>query len=296
MRIFTTAIALLLFSAASFAQQLAVAWEELTAPDFSTAVQQAQGVCLVPIGVLEKHGPHLPLGTDVFTAREISLRAAQQEYCIVFPFYYAGQIFEAKQQPGTVAYSAELLYRLLDETCREIARNGIKKIILVNGHGGNNAFLQYFCQTQLATPRDYIVYAITPPTDPETQKKIAAMRKSAFDEHAGEVETSTVLAIRPQLVKLQQANAESGQDLSRLSVKKEFPTVQTGIWWYAQFPNHYAGDAKDANSTMGEISLQARCQSLVKLIQAVKADQNALLLQDQFYTESQQPLKTKAKP
>jgi len=294
MRTLTTLV-LLLLSAASFAQQLPVAWEELTAPDFSLAVKQSQGVCLVPMGVLEKHGPHLPLGTDVFSAREVSLRAAQKEYCIVFPFFYAGQIFEAQQQPGTVAYSAELLYMLLDETCREVARNGIKKIILVNGHGGNNAFLQYFCQTQLASPRDYVVYAVSPSTDAETQKKITAMRKTDFDGHAGEVETSTILAIRPDLVKIELANTESGVDLNQLPLKKDFPAVQTGIWWYAQFPNHYAGDAKDANAAIGELGLASRTQSLVELIKAVKADQNALRLQEAFFKEQQQPLQTKVK-
>jgi len=279
----------------AFAQQLPIAWEELTASDFPTAVQQSQGVCIVPMGVLEKHGPHLPLGTDVFTAREVSLRAARLEYCVVYPFYFAGQIFEAQQQPGTVAYSPELLYMLLDETCREIARNGFKKIILVNSHGGNNAFLQYFCQTQLATPREYAVFSITPPTDAETLKKIAALRKTTFDGHAGEVETSSILAIRPDLVQLERANIESGEDLNHLPLKKEFSSLQTGIWWYAQFPNHYAGDAKDANAVIGELSLTSRCMGLVKLIKAIKADQNTLRLQDEFFKERQQPLLTKPK-
>ena len=287
----------LMFSIMSIsAQQLPAAWEELTASDFPLAVTQAQGVCLIPMGVLEKHGPHLPLGTDVFSAREISFRAAALEYCIVYPFYFAGQIFEAQQQPGTIAYSPDLLYRLLDETCREIARNSIKKIILVNAHGGNNAFIQYFCQTQLATPKDYAVFAITPAIDSEAQKTITTMRKTNFDEHAGEVETSTILAIRPDLVQLQKANAESGADLNQLPLKKEFPSIQTGIWWYAQFPNHYAGDAKDAQAAIGEISLASRSKALSNLIKAVKADQNALRLQDEFFKESLHPLQTKKKP
>ena len=286
---------LMLCALGAQAQRLPAAWEELTASDFPLAVKQAQGVCLVPMGVLEKHGPHLPLGTDVYSARELCFRAAQQEYCIIYPFYFAGQIFEAQQQPGTIAYSADLIYKLLDETCREIARNGIKKIILVNGHGGNNAFLQYFCQVQLATPRDYVVYVISPSTDAEAQRQIAALRKSSFDGHAGEVETSVMLAIRPDLVKLERANDESGEDLNRLPLKKEFPSIQTGIWWYAQFPNHYAGDAKDANAAIGELSLASRSQNLADIIRAVKADQNALRLQEEFFRESQQPLQTKPK-
>jgi creatinine amidohydrolase len=86
---------------------MSVQYEELTAPDFIQAGHQAQSTCLIPLGVLEKHGPHLPLGTDMIDVREIALRAAKKEYAIVFPEYYFGQIHEAKHQPGTLAYSSE---------------------------------------------------------------------------------------------------------------------------------------------------------------------------------------------
>jgi creatinine amidohydrolase len=79
--------------------------EELTSPEFVKAIELADGVCVIPIGIIEKHGPHLPLGTDLFEAREIAFTAAKKEYAVVFPPYYAGQIFEAKHQPGTIAYS-----------------------------------------------------------------------------------------------------------------------------------------------------------------------------------------------
>src|ERR1700737_5616806 len=110
-------------------------WEELTAADFRQGIQQAKGACLLPFGILEKHGPHLPLGTDLLNVRYASLQATAQEYAVVFPEYYFGQIFEAKHAPGTVAYSLELQLRLLQETTDERARNGCKKIIIVNGHG-----------------------------------------------------------------------------------------------------------------------------------------------------------------
>ena len=122
----------------SFAQtQLSVKWEELTAADFVRAIQQAQGTCLLPFGIIEKHGPHLPLGTDLLNVRYVSEHAAEQEYAVVFPAYYFGQIFEARHQPGTVAYSARMQLDLLQETTDEMARNGCKKVVVVNGHGGN---------------------------------------------------------------------------------------------------------------------------------------------------------------
>jgi len=275
----------------SYSQKLSSAWEELTAPDFVTAVKQAEGVCIIPIGVIEKHGPHLPLGTDVYTSREIARRATAREYCIVYPYYFAGQIFEAKQQPGTIAYSSELQFKILEETCEEISRNGIKKIIIVNGHGGNGSFLQYFCQIQLAKPKDYAVFLFQPSSDPEVQAKIANMRKTTVGGHADEMETSSMLAVRPDLVKLTQATSESGADLNRLPLRNAY----TGIWWYAKYPNHYAGDAKDATAALGEISLESSVAQLARVIKAIKDDKTTIQLQNDFFKESLSPLETKAK-
>src|ERR1700733_9649012 len=117
--------------------KLSVHWEELTAADFREGIQHSQGTCLLPFGILEKHGPHLPLGTDLLDVRHAALHAAAQEYAVVFPEYYFGQIAEARHQPGTIAYSRELQLALLQETTDEMARNGCKKVIVVNGHGGN---------------------------------------------------------------------------------------------------------------------------------------------------------------
>ena len=177
-------------------------WDRLTSLDFKKAVEKAQGVCIIPIGVMEKHGPHLPLGTDVIRAHEMCRRAAGQEYAIVFPDFYIGQILEAKHQPGTVAYSTEIMLKFLDETCREIARNGLKKIILVNTHGGNNSFLPYFLQIQLESPRDYAVFLFQLRETPDTQKKIKALRKSTTGGHADEIETAEMLVICPEHVRI----------------------------------------------------------------------------------------------
>ena len=137
--------------------KLSVKWEELTAADFRQAIQQSKGTCLLPFGILEKHGLHLPLGTDLLNVRYASLHAAEQEFAVVFPEYYFGQIFEAKHEPGTVAYSMDLQLKLLQETTDEMARNGCKKIIIVNGHGGNEHLLPYFAQSQMDKPKDYVV-------------------------------------------------------------------------------------------------------------------------------------------
>ena len=281
----------LMFSFSAHSQKLPTAWEELTAPDFVLAVEQSEGVCIIPMGVIEKHGAHLPLGTDVYTARDVSHRAAEKEYCIVYPYYFVGQIFEAKHQPGTISYSNELQYKFLEETCEEISRNGIKKIILNNSHGGNPSFLQYFCQSQLAKQKDYAVYLFTPSVDAETQAKISSIRKTTTGGHADEVESSTMMAIRPDIVKPDRAITESGDDMNRLKIDN----VYTGIWWYAKYPNHYAGDAKDANAALGEIALKQRAEQLAEVVKAVKADTITIQLQNEFFKEGSSPIETKVK-
>jgi creatinine amidohydrolase len=262
-------------------------WEELTAPDFVQAIHQAQGVCVLPFGIIEKHGPHLPLGTDLLDVRFAVMNAVKQEYAVVFPEYYFGQIFEAQQQPGTIAYSLSTQLTLLQETVKEMARNGCKKIVIVNGHGGNNSLLPLFGQAQLASPRDYVVYVFGLPKENVPGRPAL---KTPFDMHGGEVETSSMLIARPDLVHVDRAGQQSGADLHRQSLPD---SVYTGIWWYARFPNHYAGDAAAANKGLGEFDQKEWSRQIAEAIKAIKADQESLKLQNQFFEDSKHPLDTK---
>ncbi len=270
--------------------KLPYCYDELTAPDFVKAVAQSSGVCLLPIGILEKHGPHLPLGTDIFECRKVATTAASQEYCVVFPTYYVGQINEARHQPGTIAYSSDLLWKMLQETCDELSRNGLKKIIIVNGHGGNNDFLRYFCMSQLHSPKDYVLIFFQPNDNDETAKKIKALRQTTTGGHADEMETSMMRYIRPDLVKADQAGSQSGKNQGRLT---ELPNQYTGIWWYAQYPNHYAGDATKSSVELGKLLTEADADQLAQLIKKVKQSNKIEDLQNQFYQQAANPLNMK---
>jgi creatinine amidohydrolase len=272
-----------------FAQApLSVKWEELTAADFAKAIQQSQGTCILPIGILEKHGPHLPLGTDLINVRYVSLAAATQEYAVVFPEYYFGQIFEAKHEPGTVAYSAKMQLELLQETTDEMARNGCKKIVIANGHGGNENLLPYFAQTQLATPHDYVVYVMPLPEHLDQPGRPAV--KDPSDMHAGQTETSHVMVSRPDLVHMDRAKDESGADQKRLNLPD---TLYTAIWWYARFPNHYSGNGAAATKELGEFDMKEWTSELLAALRAVKADSQSLKLQNEFFEKARHPLETK---
>ncbi|HTT19495.1 MAG TPA: creatininase family protein [Candidatus Sulfotelmatobacter sp.] len=268
------------------APKLSARWEELTASDFREGIHRSQGVCLLPFGILEKHGPHLPLGTDLLDVRYAALHAAEQEYALVFPEYYFGQIAEAKHEPGTMAYSRGLQLALLQETTDEMARNGCKKVLIVNGHGGNNSLLPYFAQTQLDKPHDYVVYVFN---ELEPPGKGGPPRKTSMEMHAGERETSNMMISRPDLVHIDRANSESGVDQARQKIPEN---VYTGIWWYTRFPFHYSGDGAPANRELGEYQMKWWIDSVAKAIQEVKADDVSLKLQKEFYEKSTHPLDT----
>jgi creatinine amidohydrolase len=267
-------------------KQLSTHWEELTGADFREAIQQSKGTCLLPFGILEKHGPHLPLGTDLLNVRYAALHAAAEEFAVVFPEYYFGQISEAKHEPGTVAYSREMQLALLQETTDEMGRNGCRKILIVNGHGGNESLLPYFAQTQLDRGHDYVVYIQWGGSSAPNN----ALRKDKVDMHAGQSETSNTLVSRPDLVHVERAGQESGADLDRVHLPE---TVYTGIWWYAKFPEHYSGDGGLANKELGEADMKVWIATVTGAIRAVKADDVSWKLQNEFYEKSKHPLDTK---
>jgi creatinine amidohydrolase len=262
-------------------------WEELTGDQFGAAVEQSQGVCLMALSVIERHGHHLPVGTDMLVGHELLTRVAELEPALVFPDYIFTQIPEARHCVGTISIEPDLMLRLLDNVCREIARNGLKKIVLVNCHGGNNSFLPFFTEWQLSHPRDYVVYLVQPtsvlsqitglPWAPET------------DGHAGPRETSMILTTRPDLVDMHQIpTIDEGKALNRLQALKE-AGVRTGMWWYADYPTHYAGNAGSATAEAGELLFEKMAQHVARAVRAIKEDTETERLQNEFYIASQAP-------
>src|SRR6201996_2661590 len=162
----------------TFAQDMPARWDELTASDFPKALEKSSQTCILPFGILEKHGPHSPIGTDLIHVREWAARATKQEYAVVFPDYFYGQINEARQQPGTFSLPGQVIYDLLEATCDEIARNGFKKIVILNGHGGNPEFIRFFMQSLLNKRHNYAVYLYTGGgRDADYSKQYRAMHK-----------------------------------------------------------------------------------------------------------------------
>ena len=272
----------------SFTKECPMRWEELTGDRFAEAITACGGVCAIALSVVERHGHHLPLGTDTYIGRELLTRAAALEPVIEFPDYIFTQIPEARHQVGTISIDGDLMVQLLDNVCREIARNGCKKIALVNAHGGNRGLIALFPMLQLYAPRDYVVYLIEPFSKLQ-DGSLDLPWEPAMDGHAGPGETSMLLQIRPDLVEMERVPTDDeGKARGRLQALRE-AGVLTGVWWYADQPTHYQGDAAPAKAEAGDRMFDAIAQSIARGLRAIKADTTAKQLQDEFFARAAEP-------
>ena len=254
-------------------------WEHLTAPEFARAVRQT-GVCVVSMGVLEKHSDHLPLGTDVLNGHRIVCLAAEREPAVVFPPFYFGQISEGRCYPGCLTLKPTLLLDLIEGVCDEIGRNGFKKVILCNGHGGNSHMLRFIAQCSLWEEKPYQLYVTDSFTVPERQAEWDAALETKVHGHACECETSISLTNHPELVKMDRIPRKAALPLKRLAHLK---TVYTGNWWYADNPDHYAGDARPATAAKGRVLRGMLVDKLARYIRVVKKDKVAPALSREFF-------------
>jgi creatinine amidohydrolase len=259
-------------------------WEQLTAPEFAAAVR-GTGVCVIAMGVIEKHSEHLPLGTDYLVGHAIACLAAEKEPAVVFPPFYFGQIYEARCFPGTVTINPRLLLELIQDVFDEIGRNGFRKIIAYNAHGGNEYLLRLLAQCSLWEEKPYCIYIPLRSLTPEGEEEWKALRETSFGGHACEQETSTVLGTYPHLVKMDRVPAEPAVPLNRM---KDLPPTFTGIWWYSDYPDHYAGDARSATEEKGQTLVRLAADCLAQYIAAVKADQVVPALNEEFFRRVRQ--------
>jgi creatinine amidohydrolase len=254
-------------------------WEQLTAPDFAQAVKET-GVCIVAFGVVERHSDHLPLGTDFLNGHRIASLAAKRQPAVVFPPFYFGQIYEARCFPGTVTLKPTLLIELIQAVLDEIGRNGFTKIILYNAHGGNGHLLPFLAQSTLYEPKPYSLYFYTGNFSEAEELEWSGILETEHHGHACECETSVTLANYPELVKMERVPEEPGDAQGRL---KEFKGNYSGIWWYGDYPEHYAGDARTASAEKGRKLVELEVKALSRFIAAVKADQVVPGLEAEFF-------------
>ena len=255
-------------------------WEFLTPPEFKKLAAEEQ-LCILPIGSLERHGEHMPFGTDGLVAHKVACLASEQEPCVVFPAWWFGQVHEASCFTGTINFPTDMLCKMLEVLLDQIAQNGFKKILIVNGHGGNIHFLDYFAMSQLDREVPYTLYR----TFALDGKHYSALDiwENPEGGHADETETSLIMAVAPGTVKPEQQQMQEpiypNEDLKHLREKG----VQTALWWNAMYPENVTGCPSLATREKGEKALEACVKDVVEAIRTVKADTAAPRLQQEFY-------------
>ena len=242
-------------------------WEKVTSSELYEMVRE--GVCIIPIGSLEKHGEHLPLGNDALIAHKIALMAAEVEPVVVLPPLFFTYTKEMKNLTGAISIETDILLSFLENLCDEVSRNGFKKIILLNCHGGNRNILHVFLQHITDRGKDYAVYLPPIFLAPEVIKEL---RETSETGHACEIETSISLYLFPELCKMDRV--PGGFSSSRKDY--DVSPARTSIDWYASYPNAYVGDAKFASAEKGRRIVEAQVERLVDLIRKIKRDNKVL--------------------
>ena len=274
-------------------------WENLREEEFDSAIKESGGVCVVPIGCLEMHGQHLPVGTDTMITKYIVEEAAKIEPVMVVPELYYGDVQGLYQWKGTITFSEKLLIKMLTELCSEIARNGFKKILILNGHGGNVALLKNFLRSTDHEKKDYTVmfrneyqFNYTSLVKelsagvryPElSDEDVAYLKKFVEDKktggHACLNETSIMLKINPDSVRMDRIHALDGKSRKKTDylAKKGIGIQGPCTFWLEDHPDSYEGDHPDgASARIGEAILKRRIELQAEATRLLKMDDRVL--------------------
>lgn len=247
-------------------------WEDLTIANFEETVERCGGVCILPIGVIEAHGPHLPLGTDVIIAHRLACAAAEIEPALVFPFYPWGMNVETKAWPGGIVLELQTILDLLTSVCSEISRNGCKKIILLSGHGGNRFLLPLFVQSRLDQEIDYTPYLVVGDILGRDEF-FCTLFGDGTSGHAGECETSLMMHLAPESTHPEWIPEQPARRNPRMDHLVE--ELYTPVDWYGQYPGHYKTDARAASAEKGKAWFLHRAEKLAQIIRTVQEDSTA---------------------
>ncbi len=240
----------------------------------------AVDLALLPVGAIEQHGPHLPLDTDAFDAAYLAEQVAaacKTPRPIVLPLIPYGVSYHHEDFPGTVSVSPEALSRMVHEVGMSVARHGIKKLIIINGHGGNGPALNFAAQL---INRDARIFTSVDSGE-TSDHDIDALVETPNDVHAGEIETSTVLAIRPDRVQMEKAVAA----IPRFSTPYLDFSSHRSISWYGRTarisPSGVMGDPTKATADKGRQIWDVMIRNLVELVEHLKQ-----MSPDEIYSSS----------
>ena len=248
--------------------ETSVLWGDMTWPVAQERIGQTT-VALLPVGAIEQHGPHLPLDVDAYDAQRLAREVA--EACshpqpLVLPLIPYGVSYHHDDFAGTISIGPDILSKLVYEVGMSISRQGIDKLVIINGHGGNDPALHFAAQL---INRDAGIFTCVD-TGETSDPDVDGMASTPNDVHAGEIETSTTLALRPEVVRTDQIASAVPRFASHYL---DFSSKR-GVGWYGHTlkisPTGVMGDPTLASAEKGRHMWGIIVANLVEMIEDIK--------------------------
>jgi len=291
-------------------------WEYLREEEFKGAIERSGGLCVMTLGCLEKHGQHLPVGTDSLKGDKIVELAAEKADVMMFPTTMwlgdvsSSHIFEnpgETNKRGFIGMNPKTLLTVLEELCDEIARNGFNKILLCGSHGGNTALMSLLHRKMFYKKRNYALMSCkaydfgtqlqpanmleTIKANPDeypmiTEEDIKTLERFAETGtgggHGDFKETMLVYGTYPELVAPERFEAVNGVSTGRLKFPKEFG-ISSYATWLANFPDVLSGyPSTGCTKTIGEAAVKMSVDRLANIFEQVKKDNGCVEIMNEF--------------
>jgi len=251
-------------------------WSDLGTRDFAQ-LDTARAIAVLPLAATEQHGPHLPLSVDTDLVNGVVAAALPHLPAdlpvLVLPTQAVGLSPEHQRFPGTLTLSSHTVIRLWTEIGESVARAGVKKLVLLNSHGGQVGVLDLVAR-DLRARLDLLVYSVNwfnLPLGAEVEGQFSA-EEHRFGIHAGQVETAMMLALKPERVAMAQAQHFASASQQRA---QKFPILGNGrsakLGWQMQDynPAGAVGNAAAATAPQGRAVLDAAGRALARLLQEI---------------------------
>ncbi|HEY7458315.1 MAG TPA: creatininase family protein [Xanthobacteraceae bacterium] len=248
-------------------------WIEMTWEDFR-ADDAARWIAVLPVAATEQHGPHLPLGTDGLIAEGYlarSLKLMPESLPVtVLPVQWIGKSDEHLAFPGTLTLTAEVAIRAWTEIGGSVHRAGVRKLVMVSSHGGNSAVLDIVAR-DLRVRHGMLAVSAAWSRFGFPEKMFTDVER-AHGIHGGAIETSLILALRPDLARKGKfADFKS----ETIAIEREFARLRAdrpaGFGWMTQdlHPAGALGDAGAGSKDKGEATLEHGARAFVELLEDV---------------------------
>jgi creatinine amidohydrolase len=254
-----------------------VRYEKCTWPEIQEFVKQ-NALVIIPTAATEEHGQHLPLDTDSLICTHVAMEAAKRSDhpTLVTPTVWIGYETHHMDFPGTIDVDWELFVKYGLSITRSLAHHGFKRMIILNGHGSNQALIELIARQTVVDYPDAFCAALSWWDLKDGQDVFNSMRESEMTSHACELETSAYLAIEPELVQMDNAVRDMKYDLSPhywrdLVGRRPDPSFKNTVKhmeiWSAISETGVRGDATKGTAEKGKATLEAAINELVELIQ-----------------------------